>query len=134
MTGVQTCALPIYKKELVHVEKFLKQIFKKENLPEKAFNKVLLCVSEAVMNCIEHGNKNEWEKKVTIEASYKNNNLRIEISDEGEGFDLNDIADPTTEGNIKNDSGRGIYIMKSICSTLNFRDKGKCVEIKIELM
>ena len=122
------------KKELIKVEQFLRLYFKAKNLPEDAFNKVLLCVSEAVINSIEHGNKMNNQKKVTIEASCVNNDLKIEVSDEGDGFNYNDVPDPTATENISNETGRGIFIMKSICSNLNFKDEGKCVEIKIELM
>jgi serine/threonine-protein kinase RsbW len=122
------------KKELIKVEQFLRLYFKSKNLPEYFFNKVFLCVSEAVINSIEHGNKMNNHKKVTIEASCVNNDLSIEVSDEGEGFNYNDVPDPTTTENIYNETGRGIFIMKSICNKLNFKDEGKCVEIKIELM
>ncbi len=122
------------KKELIKVEQFLKFFFEEKNLPDDAFNKVFLCVSEAVINSIEHGNKGNNNKRVTIIASCINNNLKIEVSDEGNGFDYNDVANPTTNENIRNETGRGIFIMRSICSNLNFTDKGKCVEIKIELV
>lgn len=121
------------KKELIKVENFLRTLFNKENLPGNSFNKVLLVVSEAVLNSIEHGNKNDSKKMVTIEASCQNNGLMIEISDEGDGFDYNRLSDPTELENIKKEAGRGIFIMRTICSKLDFHDRGKCVEIKIEL-
>lgn len=122
------------KNELRKVEVFLRQLFEKENLPGAAFNKVLLCVSEAVVNSIEHGNKNEIHKKVTIEVSCRNKDLSIVVSDEGEGFNYREVADPTLKENIKKETGRGIFVMKSICDELKFREMGKCVEIKIGVM
>ncbi len=122
------------KKELVKVEQFLRLYYKANNLPEDTFNKVWLCVSEAVINSIEHGNKMKFEKKVTIKVSCVNTDLEVEISDEGDGFNYTNVADPTSHENILKETGRGIFIMKAICSNLKFRDKGKCVEIKIELM
>ncbi len=121
------------KSELIKVENFLRLLFKEEDLPEKEFNKVFLCVSEAVINSIEHGNKNVNDKIVTIEVICLNNYIKIVVSDEGEGFDPNKIIDPTVNENIKKETGRGIYIMKSICNNLHFLDSGRCVEIKIEL-
>jgi serine/threonine-protein kinase RsbW len=121
------------KKELIQVEQFLRNVFQRGNLPEKAFNKVLLCVSEAVINSIEHGNKNETEKKVIIEVSCVDHDIQIAVSDEGEGFNYNDVEDPTLIENIRKEKGRGIFIMKSLCNSLDFRNSGKSVEIKIEL-
>ncbi len=122
------------KKELRQVEHFLRQLFEEEHLPEKAFNKVLLCVSEAVVNSIEHGNKNEKHKKVTLEVTCDENDLYIVVADEGDGFDYGEVENPTLKENIIKETGRGIFIMKSICNELRFKKKGKCVEFKIELV
>lgn len=122
------------RKELKKVENFIRLLFKEENLPEESFNKVLLCVSEAVINSIEHGNKNIKGKSVTIEVSCRNKELYITVTDEGDGFNYSEVADPTLKENIKNETGRGIYIMKSISDKVDFREAGKCVEFKIELV
>lgn len=121
------------KKELKKVEKFLFVIFEKKNLPKQCFNKVLLCITEAVLNSIEHGNKNNQQKEVDIQVNCMKGNICIEIHDEGEGFDYQNIEDPTTKNNIKKESGRGIFIIKSLCNQLEFRNQGKSVEIKIDL-
>lgn len=121
------------QKELKKVEKFLSSIFEKRSLPKECFNKVLLCISEAVVNSIEHGNKNDQQKTVDIEINCDRGNICIEISDEGEGFDYQNIENPTSKNNIKKESGRGIFIIKSLCNNLEFRNQGKSVEIKIDL-
>jgi serine/threonine-protein kinase RsbW len=120
-------------KELGKVEIFLRKIFKKEELPEVCFNKVLLCISEAVINSIEHGNKNDTDKNVDIQIDCGNGNICIEVHDEGEGFDFELVEDPTLKNNIRKETGRGIHIMKSLCSKVEFRNQGKSVEIKIDL-
>ncbi|MFO7552048.1 MAG: ATP-binding protein, partial [Haliea sp.] len=57
------------KKELEKVEKFILQVFEKEEIPKECFNKVYLCISEAVINSIEHGNKYDSEKQVDIQIN-----------------------------------------------------------------
>lgn len=121
------------KNNLIKVEIFLRLFFQKKDLPLEYFQKVLLVVSEAVLNAIEHGNKNDFHKNVKIKASCLSNDLIIEVEDEGEGFDFSKVPDPRERANLKKEAGRGIFIMKSICNRLNFRDRGKCVEIKMEL-
>jgi serine/threonine-protein kinase RsbW len=121
------------KKELEKVESFLRYIFEKEALPQSFFNKVLLCISEAVINSIEHGNKNDTNKNVDIQVNCGSGNICIEVHDEGEGFDFELVEDPTLKNNIRKETGRGIYIMKSLCSKVEFRNQGKSVEIKIDL-
>jgi|SRR5690554_2782843 len=129
----EVLAIKSDKLELSKVEAFIRRLFEMRNFPDDAFNKVLLCVSEAVINSIEHGNKNNRGKRVTIVAKCKRSSLKFLVKDEGDGFDPNLVLDPTSKENIKREGGRGIFIMKSICSRLRFGDNGKCVEIKIKL-
>ena len=120
------------KGELKRTENFLQNFFRKNNLPEDYFNRVLLCVSEAVMNSIQHGNENDKNKKVSIHADCKNGLINIKITDEGDGFDFCNIENPTKQKNLKKESGRGIHIIQSLCNELEFREKGKCIQFKIE--
>jgi serine/threonine-protein kinase RsbW len=118
--------------ELKKVETFLTNIFKEYNLEKKYFNKVYLCISEAVINSIKHGNKNDRSKNVSIEVSYDTPEINIMIEDEGNGFDLNEISDPTSEKNIKNESGRGIFIIKTLTNQIEYNEKGNRIQFKIE--
>lgn len=120
------------KNELKRTEEFLLSFFRKKNLPEEHFNRVFLCLSEAVMNSIQHGNRNDKKKQVSILADCKKEFITIEISDEGDGFDYNNIENPTIKQNIKKESGRGIHIIKSLSNGLEFKEKGKCIQFKIE--
>jgi serine/threonine-protein kinase RsbW len=121
------------KSELKKVEIFLRAIFDRNQLPEEFFNKVLLCVSEAVVNSIVHGNKNMKSKQVSVIVSCDDDDLTVEVIDEGEGFDFTRISDPTTAENIRKERGRGIFIMRSLSNELIFKNAGKCVEFKIDL-
>jgi serine/threonine-protein kinase RsbW len=117
--------------ELKKVETFLTNIFNEYNLEMKHFNKVYLCISEAVVNSIKHGNKNDINKNVFIEVSYDIPQINIMIEDEGNGFDLNKISDPTNKGNLKNESGRGIFIIKSLTNQIEYNEKGNRIQFKI---
>ena len=71
-------------------------------------------VSEAVTNCIIHGYENRIGI-VKMEASLKENEILIEISDKGKGIENIDIAkEPlyTTKPNLER-SGMGFTIMES---------------------
>lgn len=122
------------KNELSLVEDFLEGIFRKNDLNQKNFNNVLLCVSEAILNSIYHGNDNRTEKNIEIRVIFKNNdNMFVEVRDEGEGFDYTQIDDPTLNRNIKKESGRGLHIIKSLCKKIEFRDGGSCICLDINL-
>ncbi len=120
------------KSELARVEKFLFECFTDFQLSVKNLNKTVLCVSEAVINSIEHGNQYDSNKKVTIEVVCNSGEIDIIIKDEGDGFNYADITDPTKSENIKKESGRGIHIIKSLSNSLNYNEKGNTVRLKIE--
>jgi serine/threonine-protein kinase RsbW len=118
--------------ELKKVESFLIDIFNECNLERKYFNKIYLCISEAVVNSIKHGNKNDLNKNVYIEVDCKMPEVDIQIEDEGDGFDINEINDPTNKENIKNESGRGIFIIRKLSDKMEFNERGNRIQLKIE--
>lgn len=120
------------KSELRKVEKFIDDIFEENELNRKHFNRVLLCVSEAVINSIEHGNKYDSSKPITIEVNCDLNDIHIIIKDEGSGFDLNKVQNPTNKNNLKKESGRGIYIIRALSHFLKYNQKGNSVQLKID--
>jgi serine/threonine-protein kinase RsbW len=120
------------KSELEKAKEFLRFFFKKYNLPEDNFNRIFLCLSEAVINSIQHGNQNDKKKQVSIQAKYYDNFVSFRISDEGDGFNFHNVEDPTQSRNLKKESGRGIHIIKSLSKELEFIEQGKCIQFKIE--
>lgn len=121
------------KTELKKVEQFLSNFFIDNKLSLQKFNNVLLCVSEAVVNSIDHGNRNDKSKNIFIEIRFANHNIDVKIKDEGCGFDYNSIEDPTKNKNLKKETGRGIHIIKSLCDEVEFKNKGNCVRFKVNI-
>ena len=120
--------------ELRKVELFLTEIFLQYKLPLQSFNKVLLCVSEAVVNSIDHGNKNNQFKKVDIRVNcLTQQKIEVQISDEGNGFNFQTLKDPTYAENVKKETGRGIYIITKLSEEIEFRNKGNCVRFKVSV-
>ncbi|MDP2114843.1 MAG: ATP-binding protein [Bacteroidota bacterium] len=106
---------------------FLEKVYHEFSLSRNSFNHVFLGISEAVNNAILHGNKLDTEKKVSIKLNLFDNQLHIEIEDEGDGFCDTLLFDPTLPENIKCESGRGIYIIRQIADELVFKEEGRKV-------
>lgn len=86
-----------------------------------------LAVEEALMNAIKHGNQRDPEKRVTVDTKVSGDLLRIEVQDEGNGFDPEDVPDPTLEENLELPSGRGLMLMRTFMSRVEFNDTGNQV-------
>jgi len=117
--------------ELKKVECFLDDFFVKNNLSKKYFNRLYLCVSEAVVNAIKHGNQNDLNKKVTVKIVCLANEIEVLVEDEGDGFERSKLQNPTDQENIKKESGRGIFIIENLTECINFNKKGNCIQFKI---
>lgn len=91
------------------------------------YGKILVSAMEAVNNAIIHGNKSNPEKHVEIEISFNSNQLKIRVSDEGNGFRPESVPDPTTPENIEELNGRGIYLMSHLADIIEYSEKGNSV-------
>ena len=96
------------------IETYLNDINKSVGLDESKFLNFQIAVSEALINAIVHGNHESDSKIVKMEIQYNDNSITVKIKDEGTGFDINKLPDPTQEENLFKEHGRGIFIMKSL--------------------
>jgi len=101
---------------------------------DEVYGKLLLAVVEALNNAIVHGNKNSSEKKVTVHYQINNELITYIISDQGDGFDFNNLPDPTAPENLEKDCGRGIFLMKNLADEVEFSDNGRTVTLKFSLL
>lgn len=84
-----------------------------------------IALREAVNNAIKHGNKENSNKRVFIDFHVFNDKLQILIKDEGTGFDISTIPDPTEEENILKPSGRGLFFIRSFMDEINVVESGE---------
>jgi len=96
------------------------------------YGKILVATLEAVNNAIKHGNKDNPQKLVDIEIEYENNEIRISVTDEGEGFNPAVIPDPTMPENIEELSGRGVFLMTKLSDSIKFNEKGNSVTMSFK--
>jgi serine/threonine-protein kinase RsbW len=96
------------------------------------YGKILVATLEAVNNAIKHGNKNNPQKLVDVEIEYDKDELKITVTDEGEGFNPSGIPDPTLPENIEELSGRGVFLMTKLSDSIKFNEKGNSVTMSFK--
>jgi len=102
---------PIYLQPL---DEFLEESLRRMNMPENDIADVAISVTELVNNAIVHGNRNNPAKMVEVKINYKKDEVEISITDEGSGFDPDSIPDPLSDENVMKETGRGIFIVRSL--------------------
>ena len=115
------------------IEGFIEQIREEVEIPDELYGNILVCLTEAVNNCIIHGNKFSPEKKVVLTCVKKDNVMSFTAADEGEGFDFNHLPDPTAPENIEKVTGRGVYLMRQLSDYLNYSNRGASVEMRFNI-
>lgn len=133
-TSLYTLQLPSRIDSITIVENFIDELSTKYSFSDELYANVLTCLSEAVINAIVHGNRENLNKKVYINLEViEEKRLIFTISDEGEGFDFNNIPDPTAPDNIEKLSGRGVFIIKKLADQCIFNSKGNELELHFKI-
>ena len=115
------------------LESFIDQIREENDIKDEVFGNILIAMTEAVNNCIEHGNLCDINKDVVISCSCRDNTLTFTAADEGEGFDFQHLPDPTDPENIEKTTGRGVFLMRQLSDRLKYSNNGASVEMHFKL-
>lgn len=89
-------------------------------LDEDSVERLGLAIREAVANGVQHGNSEDPAKRVTVSFVLSQEQLRIQIKDQGEGFDVDSLPDPLDPQNLFKPRGRGILLMNSFMDAVDY--------------
>lgn len=107
------------------IESFIDNARDKFEINDDIYGNIMISVTECVSNAIIHGNNKDKAKMVHLELKMEDDLLKFVISDEGDGFDANNLNDPTAPENIDKPGGRGIFLIKHLTDEFKFEDGGK---------
>lgn len=114
---------------LPFVEKLIDEVCESCHVPEDNYGNILIALTEAVNNAIVHGNHNDKTKNVFLSYEISNNQVVFSVKDEGVGFNLKDVPDPTLPENLNKLSGRGVFLMKSLADKIVYDENGSRVDL-----
>jgi serine/threonine-protein kinase RsbW len=98
--------------------------------PSRGIFGVRLALEEALVNAIKHGNGLDPNKEVTVECQISQEKVRVVIEDQGAGFRLEDVPDPTEDENLEKPGGRGIMLMRAFLSVVEYNERGNRVVLE----
>ena len=96
------------------------QILSRSGVNEEVSFGVDMAVREAVTNAVLHGNKKDEGKFVHVTTTTSPNSVEIRVDDEGEGFNPEDVPNPTESENLLKTSGRGIFFMRTFMNDVEW--------------
>jgi len=87
--------------------------------------KTRLCLEEALVNAICHGNADEEDRQVGIELHEAGDTCIIKVRDEGEGFKPENLTMPECESL----RGRGVCLIRHFMDRVSFNREENCLEM-----
>ena len=120
--------IPSRLEEMETVHDVIGQAVKEYELSDDLAHWIELTISESMINAIQHGNKADPAKEATLKISSTGDAIEIIVEDQGCGFKMDKIADPTDTANLLKPSGRGILIIRSFMDEVDLtqREGGGC--------
>jgi serine/threonine-protein kinase RsbW len=93
---------------------------------------IQMAIEEAVVNAIEHGNKRDASKQVHIVFVVDAESAEMTITDQGDGFDHQNVADPTEEERLDQPRGRGVLLIRELMTQAQYNQKGNSLWMRKE--
>ena len=115
------------------VEKLIDDVCELSDIDRDYYGNILVSLTEAVNNAIAHGNQSDPTKQVTVVFQSSKDNILFKVTDEGNGFNYENLPDPTSPENLEKPYGRGIFLIKHLSDEVEFIDEGKTISISFSV-
>jgi len=112
------------------VQDRIEELLSKTDASERDIFCIKLALEEGLVNAIKHGNQMDPEKSVTIRYHVQKLSFEIRITDQGPGFDPDDLPDPTAIENLERPCGRGVMLMRHYMSDVEYYPPGNSMRMR----
>ena len=146
------CSVACQRRNIRHVVNHIAAEIEVTGLiPPRGIRRILMAADEAITNAVVHGGlevgslikeradslgfeqacaireaqAGHGDRRVTVALDINPDEVVITIQDQGPGFDVSDLPDPSDPDALLRASGRGIIIMQSLLDEVRFEDAGR---------
>lgn len=126
-THIKSTKLASNPHAILSAEHLIDDICAEYSINEDVYGNVLISVTEAVNNAVIHGNSNDSSLFLDLRVYASDTEVCFVVSDQGKGFNYDDLPDPTSPDNLLKENGRGVFLMRSLSDDLAFENAGSTV-------
>jgi serine/threonine-protein kinase RsbW len=119
--------IPSDMAEARRVQTAIEQALQQVCFDEQDIFAIKLAVEEALVNAIKHGNQMDPDKNVRVRYALGPERFDVRITDDGPGFNPDDVPDPTAPENLERPCGRGLLLIRYYMSEVSFQDSGRTI-------
>ena len=122
--------LPVLPDMELSATKTAEIVAKHMELSEEKSAEISMALIEACINAFEHSESN---KQIEIHFRIKGDELEIQVTDKGKGFDESKVKIPKIEEKIGSDHKRGwgLQLIKELMDTVEFESSSEGTTVKI---
>jgi serine/threonine-protein kinase RsbW len=95
--------------------------------PSRTRFRLQVVLSEALSNAIVRGNREDRRKWVDVRAELGPDVIRLEVTDEGPGFDPNAVPEPIRPEQLDEANGRGLFLIRKLVDAVEFNERGNSI-------
>ena len=121
--------IPSDPAEARRIQDDIERLLQSHHVSERDVFSIKLALEEALVNAIKHGNQMDRSKQVQISYRVTSELFEIHITDEGKGFDPEDVPDPTAVENLERPCGRGLMLMRHYMTEVAYNERGNGVSM-----
>ena len=121
--------IPSLSENIRIVESFIDNAKDKYQINDDIYGNIMIAVTESVNNAIKHGNNSMKDRNVELSLNFDDSTLKFVVSDQGDGFDYQNLPDPTAPENLDKPGGRGIFLMRHLSDEVSFQNNGSQVTL-----
>jgi serine/threonine-protein kinase RsbW len=131
-SGSLEVVIPSDPVEARRVQEHIEQLLMTHAYSERDIFGAKLALEEALVNAIKHGNQMDRSKKVSLSYRVCSEWFEVVITDEGPGFNPDDVPDPVAFENLERPCGRGLLLMRHYMTHVIFHPPGNKVFMRME--
>jgi serine/threonine-protein kinase RsbW len=113
--------------EARRVQTLIEEALQANRFTEHDIFAIRLALEEALVNAIKHGNQMDPGKRVFVCYQVSPDRFDVRITDEGPGFNPEDVPDPTEPENIEKPCGRGLLLIRGFMTSVQYHGRGNIV-------
>ena len=115
--------------EARRIQTVIEEALQASSYSEHDIFSIKLALEEALVNAIKHGNQMDPDKRVVVSYQVTSDRFDIRITDEGSGFNPEDVPDPTAPENLERPCGRGLLLIRGFMTEVMYHGRGNSVSM-----
>lgn len=121
----ETCVVRSDLRSIEAPKRKILDAVREHHYDESALFALQLALEEALTNAVKHGNCCDPDKSVTVRFCVDDQRAVVVVRDEGEGFEPEEVPDPTQPDRLPVPNGRGIMLLRAYMDEIEYRDRGR---------